>query len=261
MHDASLSVHYLAACAVVREAGALARVRFADRGGLEHSFKGPQDYLTTVDGEVEGLVRQRLNGAFPQDSILGEEDGGSVSTVTWVIDPIDGTANFARGIPFFCVSLALVIDGRTVVGAIYDPMADELFSAWRGMGAWMNGHPMKTSAVKSMKQASVELGWSPRRPHDAYAALIMQVLKAGASFRRAGSGALGLAYVADGRSDGYAELHINSWDCLAGLLMVWEAGGWHNDFLAKDGMLKGGPVIACNKGIKEAFIKATGLGR
>jgi len=178
-----------------------------------------------------------------------------------VIDPIDGTANFAHGIPHFCVSIALVADGELVLGAIAAPMYEELYRARLGRGAFLNGRAMRVAEVTDLKQAIVELGWSARRPARAYTTLLERVLATGAIFLRAGSGALGLAYVADGRTHGYCELHINSWDTLAGLLMVREAGGWTNDFLAGDGLSRGNPVLACTPGLREALVTATGVGQ
>ena len=115
MTDIFQQHRFYVACAIAREAGALQKRRFLDRDKVAFQFKGPQDYLTATDGEVEKLVRSRLLGAFPDDTVLGEEDGGQVSDCTWVVDPIDGTSNFARGIPQFCVTLAFVEIGRAHV--------------------------------------------------------------------------------------------------------------------------------------------------
>ena len=116
------------------------------------------------------------------------------------------------------------------------------------------------SPATDIRQATIELGWSSRLPMAEYAAMVARVVATGAGIMRAGSGALGLAYVAAGRSDGYAELHINSWDALAGLLLVEEAGGWTNDFLGDDGLRRGNPVLACAPALKDALVAATGIG-
>lgn len=260
MAGAGLEQRYLAACAIAREAGDLLRRRFADRAGIEFTFKGPQDYCAAADSESEQLIRARIGAAFPEDSILGEEEGGGAGERTWVVDPIDGTANFVRGVPHFCTSIAYVEHGRVQVGVIYQPTTDELFAAFRGRGATLNGRPMRVSRQASMRDADIEIGWSPRRAMTDYLDLVRRVVDTGAGFRRAASGALAIAYVADGRIDGYCELHINSWDCLAALLMVEEAGGWTNDFLAADGMHKGNPVLACGPNVRDALIAATGIG-
>jgi myo-inositol-1(or 4)-monophosphatase len=246
---------YRAACAIARAAGKVMLRHF--RKGIRFTFKGPQDFLTAADREVERLVIRRLSKAFPGDDFIGEEGGGSAGARTWVIDPIDGTANFARGVPHFCISLAYLDGDDVAIGVIYDPVLDELFAARAGKGAIVNGRKMRVSGEKNLKRATIELGWSPRRPARIYAATLSRVLAAGASFRRSGSGALGMAYVADGRSDGYFEAHINAWDVLAGLLMVREAGGWTNDFLADDGLRRGNFILACTPALRAPLQKLT----
>ncbi|MBM3538665.1 MAG: inositol monophosphatase [Alphaproteobacteria bacterium] len=260
MSKRGVEERYLAACAIAREAGDLMRRLYEKRETGSYKLKGHQDYLTEADGEVEKLIVRRIGEAFPGDSVFGEEGGGKFGARAWVIDPIDGTANFARGIPHFCVSIAYVQDNAITVGALCNPMLGELFAAKAGGGATLNGRPMKVSKTRDMRSATVELGWSMRRPMEDYVAMVTRVVKEGAGIRRSGSGALGLAYVADGRTDAYAELHINSWDCLAGILMVNEAGGWTNDFLAGNGLTKGNPILASNAALRRAIIKATGIG-
>ena len=258
----SLQTRYLAACAVAREAGALARRRFLDRGSFTVGFKGPQDYLTEVDAEVEGLIAARLREVFPGDGFIGEEGhgrAGGEGAPTWVVDPIDGTANFARGVPHFCVSIACVAGREVEVGALYDPMLDELFCARRGQGAWLNGVKLRVADTSSLKTAALELGFSDRYPVELFTGLVARVLSSGASILRCGSGALGLAYTAAGRRDGYVEHHINAWDCLAGNLLVKEAGGYVSDFLAGEGLAKGNPLLACAPGLKQELIAVAGI--
>jgi myo-inositol-1(or 4)-monophosphatase len=250
----------LAAVGIARAAGELQRRYFADRASIGTTFKGPQDYLTVADGAVEKLVTGHIRAAFPGDDVLGEEAGGSRDPrALWVIDPIDGTANFANGIGHFCISIAFVAEGREEIGVIYDAMRDEMFLARRGHGATCNGRAMKVTSNGDMRRAQFELGWSSRRTTESYTEILTRTVAAGASFRRAGSGALGIAYVADGRSDGYAELHINAWDCLAGLLMVREAGGRTNDFLGAGGLGDGAAVLAGGPAIYDALSKVTGI--
>jgi myo-inositol-1(or 4)-monophosphatase len=262
MPDADpMSMRLLAAQAIAREAGVFARRRFLDTS-FKVSFKGPQDYLTDVDQEAEDMIAARLHEAFPHDGLIGEEtaghagaDGGPV----WVVDPIDGTSNFARGTPHYCVSIACVLGPAVEVGIIYDPMLDELFCARRGAGAWLNGVSMKTAATSELAKATIEVGWNMRAGSAAFLALLGRIVATGAGAIRAGSGALGLAYVAAGRRDGYVENHINSWDCLAGNLLVAEAGGYVSDFLAGDGLRKGNALIACAAGVKTALIAAADI--
>lgn len=245
--------------AVAREAGELARELFSKP--IEIKLKGKQDYITEADGQVERMIVERLMARFPGDAFLGEEGGASgTGDALWVIDPIDGTANFAHGIPHFCVSIAFMAAGELALGAIAAPMYGELYRARLGKGAFLNDRAMRV-ADADIRQAVIELGWSSRRPTRAYTSMVERVLATGATFLRAGSGALGLAYVAAGRTHGYCELHINSWDTLAGLLLVREAGGWTNDFLAGEGLRRGNAVLACVPGLKEALVAATGVGQ
>ncbi|MGH8734710.1 MAG: inositol monophosphatase family protein [Burkholderiales bacterium] len=249
-----------ALAAVTREAGELARELFSKP--IEIKLKGKQDYITEADGQVERMIIARLQARFPDDAFLGEEGGASGSgDALWVIDPIDGTANFAHGIPHFCVSLAFMAGPDLALGAIAAPMYGELYRARLGRGAFLNERAMRVADITDLRQAIVELAGAARRPVRAYTGLDERVLDAGAIFMRAGSGALGLAYVAAGRTHGYCELHINSWDTLAGLLMVREAGGWTNDYLAGEALQRGNAVLACAPGLREALVGVTGVGQ
>jgi myo-inositol-1(or 4)-monophosphatase len=258
----SLQNRFLAACAVAREVGALARRRFLDRSSFTIGFKGPQDFITEVDGEVERLIQSRLTEIFPDDGFIGEEsDGlaGKTGAPVWVVDPIDGTSNFARGTPHWCVSIACILGRVMEIGVIYDPMLDELFCARRGAGAWLNGASMRAAETAELGKATIEVGWNMRYGLPTFLALFGRVASTGAGVVRAGSGALGLAYVAAGRRDGYVENHINAWDCLAGNLLVAEAGGYVSDFLAGEGLRKGNPLIACAPGVKSALVRTAAI--
>lgn len=253
---------FLVACAVAREAGSLQKRRFLDREAqlqTPYKFKGPQDYITATDGEVEKLVRGRLLEAFPEDSFLGEEDGGQVSDRTWVVDPIDGTSNFARGIAHFCVSIAFVHEGAASIGVIYQPMSDELFAAATGFGATLNGEPIQVSKTTRLDQSLLEVGRASRQPQATYLAMLDKVMQTGAGIRGAGSGALAVANVACGRVDACFETHMYSWDCLAGLVLVKEAGGRVNDFLAGNGLLKGNAIFASAPGIAEELAQVVAV--
>lgn len=244
---------------VARSAGRLALDGFRRRDAAEIAMKGAQDFLTETDAAVEAHVKAHLAAAFPEDDFLGEETGGAVTgRSVWVVDPIDGTANFARGIPHFCIALAYMRDDVTEIGAILCPPTGEFWFARRGGGATCNDVPLRVADTSSFASACLEMGWSNRRPLEDYLSALTRLLEAGANVRRGASGALGLAWVADGRSDGYAELHMNAWDCLAGLLLVEEAGGRvgavPDDFLAR-----GGPVLAVAPALAEAVSAATGI--
>lgn len=245
---------------IMSEAGAIARRGYgrpAEGGVL---LKGPQDFLTETDAEVERHIRTRLAEAFPGDGFLGEETGwdGRDDDV-WVVDPIDGTANFARSIPHFCISVAYVSGSAVQLGAILNPVLDEFYLARRGGGAERNGVPIQVSQTTEPAAACLELGWSTRVPNRHYIGAMKQLLEAGANVRRGASGALALAYVADGRSDGYAELHMHPWDCLAGLLLVEEAGGVVAPFLEAGGLRGGGPVLAATPALAQRMSAATGI--
>lgn len=244
---------------LVQTAARIARQGFARQAGHPFAMKGPQDYLTETDGEVEAHVRSRIAEAFPGDGFLGEETGGVPQAETWVVDPIDGTANFARAIPHFCISIAFVANGQVQLGAIVNPILDETYFARLDRGAWMNGKPIRVSPTTDIAATSFEMGWSNRRPTADYIAAVNRLIDAGGNVRRGACGALGLAYVADGRSDGYAELHMNAWDCLAGLLLVREAGGVTGPFLSQGGLTDGAAVLAATPGVAATLSAATGI--
>jgi myo-inositol-1(or 4)-monophosphatase len=229
--------------ALARDAGKLAHRGF---GTSATTMKGRHDVVTAMDSEVERFIRGAIAKRYPQDAIIGEEEGGGAGDRLWLIDPIDGTANYARGLPRYCVSIGYLEHGVPTLGAIYDPSHDWLYAAARGEGAWRDGERLAVSPVAEMNAATVECGWSTRRPASAYVDLLARVFEAGGAIRRAGSGALGLADVAAGAVEAYAELHINAWDCAAGIVLVREAGGFTNDFFAGDGLRSGNPLIATN---------------
>src|SRR5258708_27289026 len=243
---ADLAARFAAAEALAREAGALA---LALRRGPAAAFgvesKSALDFATEADRAVERLVIERLGKRFA-DGVLGEEYGAQQEAADrlWVVDPVDGTFNFMHALPVWCISLAFMHHGEIEIGIIYNPDSNEMFTARRGRGAFLNGVKLAVSAGRHAAPL-IEVGHSNRRPLTQYLDLIGRVFAAGCEFRRLGSGALGLAAVAAGRTDGYLELHINAWDVLAGMLLVREAGGWTNDFLAGDGLTKGNPIVAC----------------
>jgi myo-inositol-1(or 4)-monophosphatase len=266
MSESELAERFTAAQVLAREAGALA---IALRGGPASAFgvetKSVLDFATEADRAVERLVIERLGKRFGDD-VLGEEYGaqraassGAESGIAgerlWVVDPIDGTFNFIHGLKVWCVSLAFLAAGEIEFGVIYNPATNEMFAARRGRGAFLDGGRIRVSAARHAAPL-IEIGCSNRRPVAQYLDLIGRAFAAGCEFRRLGSGALGLASVAAGRTDGYLELHINAWDVLAGIVLVREAGGWTNDFLAVDGLRQGNKIIACTPELRD---KLTGL--
>lgn len=242
---------------VAASAGALALDAFYSRKPGDFTLKGRQDFLTEADGAVENHIRAMLSEVFPSDGILGEEAGGSLSDRLWVIDPIDGTANFARGIPHFCISIAFCEMGETLMGVIFNPASGEFYFARKGHGATKNGAPLTAATTNDIANASVEIGWSTRVESANYLAAQQRVLDQGANIRRGASGALAIAWVAEGRTDGYAEYFMNAWDCLAGLLMVREAGGVTGSYPANQNeLLTGGAIFAAAPGIATDFSMA-----
>ena len=223
-HDLDQRVRF--AIDLARRAGDLGLKYFRDLDSLTIESKGHQDLVSDGDREVELFIRAAIAAAYPQDGIVGEEHAaveGSTGHV-WVIDPIDGTANFVRGIPAWCVVIACAKDGEAVVGVIHEPSTGETFHGRRGGGAFVNGRPIKASTA-GLGEGSVGTGLSNRAETKHVTVLIRTLLADGGVFFRNASGALMLAYVAAGRLLGYVEEHMNAWDCLAGMLLVEEAGG------------------------------------
>lgn len=245
---------------LAEEAGALALQYFERRRELQVELKGPQDLVSAADREVESLIRRRVAERFPSDAVLGEEEGGTRAEALWVVDPIDGTTNFLRGLPHYCVSIAFVHQMRIELAVVSAPTLKETFAARVGHGATLNGAPIRVSPCERMDQALLAWGSSRRTPREAYLKALGQLLEEGAEYRRLGSAALNLCQVAAGRLDSFFEAQLSSWDTLAGLLLVREAGGCVNDFLANEGLTRGNAVLAaCTPVIYEALARATGV--
>jgi myo-inositol-1(or 4)-monophosphatase len=253
-----LAARFRAAQAVALDAGGLAQSYLSGERTLEVALKGPQDFVTAADGEVERMIVADLRSWFPDDAFIGEEGGGSAADACWVIDPIDGTANFARGLPHWCVSIAFVAAGRTELGVVYDASGDLLYAARCGEGALRNKEPIHVSTTPNLASAMVDIGYSRRTKVDDFAAIQSHLLRHGVNVTQSGSAALGLARVADGRLDGYAERHLYAWDALAGLLLVEEAGGRTNAFLEGDALTAGNETIAATPALYDAIAAALG---
>jgi myo-inositol-1(or 4)-monophosphatase len=256
-----IAQRYLALQGMGQEAAAVAMRYFADRDSLGTSMKGFQDWLTAADGAVEKLLRAHIAEAFPQDGVLGEEGGYSkgASDGLWIIDPIDGTANFARGDRIWSISIGFVWKGAPELGLIAAPALGETFLARRGKGARLNGAPIRASTTDDMRRSTIEIGWSPRMPVEDYVATLTRVLALGANVKRCASGALGMAHIANGRSDGYIELHINSWDVAAGLVIASEAGAFISAYTTGNWIENGNPVLCCTKALSRPLGKAAGI--
>jgi myo-inositol-1(or 4)-monophosphatase len=238
--DARLAV----ATPLIREAGELAAGHFSRRADLVRETKGPQDFVSIADRAVEELIRTRLVAAFPRDGFLGEETGGAAGEHCWVVDPIDGTNNFLRGVPLWGVSVAYAIAGEPVIGLVYLPSVDRLYSAVRGRGATCNDVPINASRVDDLAQATILVGLSGRTSPDLSLGMIETALRGGSALRCIGCCVVGLAMVAEGTADAYYEAHVQPWDCLAGLLIVGEAGGRTNEVPGPVMLVQGGPLLA-----------------
>ena len=228
-----------------QQAGQLALSFFNDRANLAVEVKGAQDWVSEADKAVEDFIRQRISNAFPGDGIVGEEFGSASgsSGFDWVIDPIDGTTNFVNGIPAWTVVLAGVSGGRTQLGVIHDPNADETFAAIRGHGATLNAVRLRMGTDVSLDSGTVAVGYSNRVARTNILPVLTALVERGTMFHRNASGALSIAYVAAGRLLGYLEEHMNAWDCLAGQLLVEEAGGRAEDQDASEMIRAGGRVV------------------
>lgn len=219
-----------------REAGAILRAEFSRPKTI--SYKGEVDLVTESDRRSEAVVIARLREHFPEHSIVAEEGGGGAAAgakYCWQVDPLDGTTNFAHGYPCFAVSIGLLEEGEPIVAAVLNPVSDELFTAVRGQGAFLNGKPMRVSRVERLSESLVCTGFPPRhRRNSANMNYYWEFTLRSHGVRRDGSAALDLCSVACGRFDAFWEFGLNSWDTAAGMLLVTEAGGMVSD-------LSGGP--------------------
>jgi myo-inositol-1(or 4)-monophosphatase len=253
MMAAELSARVALVKRLAREAGAMARRYFQREIPFVEETKGPQDFVSAADHAVEALIRERLQKAFPDDSVLGEEAGGEPGRNVWVVDPIDGTLNFVHGVRYWCVSIGFITGGERRIGVVYDPSLDELFWTVKGKGAWCDETLVHVSPRDRLDRALVCAGHVPRHPLEQHLALKRRLLEAGAAVKDMGAGALMLAHVAAGRFDGFTEPHMHPWDASAGLLLVQEAGGRIHPYPGAGGLSAGGPVIAAAPGIFNAL--------
>ena len=240
-----------------REAGRLAQSFLAHPERLAVEMKGPQDFVSAADRAVERLIVERLATAFAGDAVFGEESsthGSLDAAALWIVDPIDGTANFVRNRPEWVVSIGFLASGRETIGVIYHASSDVLYSALTGFGAMRNGSPIAVSTAADLSTATVALESSLHVGSTAHLAMIGTLVGLGGEYRRLGSAALSLAHVADGRLDGFAEAHLNAWDVAAGIVLVREAGGWTNDFFAGDGLRRGNAMVAATPGVRDAML-------
>jgi myo-inositol-1(or 4)-monophosphatase len=236
---------------LARRAGEVGMRYFRELDSLTIESKGHQDLVSNADREVELFVRGEIAANYPQDGVVGEEHAPveGVSGDIWVIDPIDGTANFVRGIPQWCVIIVCVREGKTHTAVIHEPASGETFWARHGGGAFCNGRQIRVSGADSIGEGSIGVGFNNRTRALNILPVCERIVQEGSMFFRNQSGGLMLAYVAAGRLLAYCEEHMNGWDCLAGMLLVEEAGGLTEPFNRGDPVVNGTVVIAGGKGV------------
>jgi myo-inositol-1(or 4)-monophosphatase len=233
-------------CAI--ESGKIQGEYFHKRIGIHH--KGEIDIVTDVDIACQKKIIDLIEKHYPDDYIIAEEKSNVFEQKRnkWIVDPLDGTTNYAHGYPFFCTSIAYEVGGEVVVGVVYNPIFNELFSAQKGEGAYLNGEKIQVSTINDMKQALLSTGFPydlPTSPKNNINHFIHFLYHAQA-VRRDGSAALNLSYVACGRFDGHWEMKLNPWDMAAGILIVKEAGGSITDFHGEDIDIYGDELVASN---------------
>jgi myo-inositol-1(or 4)-monophosphatase len=232
--------------------------------GVHIVEKQRHDFVTEVDKMSEGIIVDAIHSAYPEHRILAEErgDSGGDSDICWIIDPLDGTANFIHGVPHFAISIAVKQKNRLIAAVIYDPIRNELFTAAKGEGARVNDRRIRVSDRRTLEGALLGTGFPFKQPErlEEYLKTFQSLFSTAAGIRRSGSAALDLAYVAAGRFDGFWELHLAPWDMAAGILLIREAGGFVTDTKGSDDYFENGSLVAGNtrvvKGILEHLRKS-----
>jgi myo-inositol-1(or 4)-monophosphatase len=224
-------------------------------------YKGAIDLVTSVDRESERRIVDVLQKKFPRHSILAEEETdrvGSQASHRWIIDPLDGTTNFAHSYPQFCVSIALERDGKVILGLVYDPVRPECFQAVKGQGATLNGEPIRVSDIMELDRALLATGfpYDHRENADFYLTFFKSFMTRSQGIRRNGAAALDLCYVACGRLDGFWEFNLRPWDTAAGVLIVEEAGGKVSDLSGNPFSIWSNEALASNGALHEVMINA-----
>lgn len=234
-----------------RNAGNIIAKAYENLDKVETYSKGANDYVTNVDKAAEKAIIDTIQKSYPEHGIIAEESGitdGQNNDYQWVIDPLDGTTNFIKGIPHFAVSVALRIKGKIEHGVIYDPLRNELFTASRGCGAQLNGYRLRVSKLRDLDDAIIGTGFPFKQKHltETYLNMFQSIFVECGDLRRAGSAALDLAYVAAARQDGFFELGLKPWDIAAGELIAREAGALVTDIAGNYNFMKTGNIVVAN---------------
>ncbi|ARP87459.1 inositol monophosphatase family protein [Bordetella genomosp. 9] len=232
-----------------RRAGTIINRASLDLERLNVARKGPRDYVTEVDQAAESAIVETLQAAYPDHAVLGEEyglQGSEQAEFRWIIDPLDGTTNFIHGLPNYAVSIALLQRGVAMQAVIYDPSRNEMFTATRGSGAFLNDRRVRVSGQTRYHDALLGAHWPGSASPDQGGGKFRQMAQNSAGVRRMGATVLDLAYVACGRLDGFCGVALKPWDMAAGSLLVLEAGGLVGDFTGEQGWLESGNVLAAS---------------
>ena len=244
-----------------RKAGRGLARDFGEIEQLQVSVKGPGNFVSAADHRSEETIYRELSKARPGYGFLMEERGtveGPDKTHRWIVDPLDGTTNFLHGIPLFAIAMALERDGEIVCGLVYNPILDELYTAEKGQGAYINNRRLRVAARKSLADAVISTGF-PNRGRPGHARFLKEsriLMEQVSGLRRTGSAAVDLAWVAAGRFDGYVDYHLQAWDVAAGILLVREAGGHATDADGESAIFETGSVVAGNQAVQRALLKA-----
>ncbi|WP_150304681.1 inositol monophosphatase family protein [Pseudomonas saliphila] len=260
--DLDIDGRYALARRLAQDAAQQGMKYYAQRASLVVDTKDGdmQNVVSIADRELEDFIRDELKTAFPDDGFLGEESGSAAldARCLWVIDPIDGTACFVNGLHTWCVSVGLMIDGEPYLGAIADPNHNEVFHGCLGRGAYVNDTPLHVSDAGHVREGLMGVGTFYQQGKEHFLPFLSGLLDQGGVFYRNGSGALMTAYVAAGRLIGYYETRLKSWDCLAGLVLVREAGGMRNDFFRGNGLLEGNAYLVACPGVYQQLEELIG---
>jgi len=260
--DSEIEAFYAVAVGAAEEAGAILLERF---GKAKVEYKGEIDLVTDADRASEKRIIEIISEAFPEHGIYAEESGerASKAQVRWLVDPIDGTTNYAHGFPLFAVSIAVEVEGQIVVGVVYNPVYQEKYTAIRGRGAWLNGERIRVSATAELDKSMLVTGfpYHVRTSADNNMDHFINFTMRSRAVRRLGSAALDLAYVARGALEGYWEAHLNPWDLAAGWLLVEEAGGKVTDLRGRPLTYEARQILATNGKVHDQMLSVLALGK
>jgi myo-inositol-1(or 4)-monophosphatase len=246
--------------AAARKAGRPLIRDFNELENLQISMKGPADFVTSADKRTENILIEELSKARPGYGFLGEEGGalqGADKTHRFIIDPIDGTTNFMHGIPHFAISIGLEREGQLVAGVVFNPVTDDLYTAEKGHGAYLNNKRLRVAARKELAPSLIATGlpFLGKEGHARATAEMAEVMNVTCGIRRFGSASLDLAYVAAGRFDGFWERELKAWDIAAGIVLVREAGGMVSDLNGGAEMMSQGSILASNEYLHPQLLK------